>query len=41
MIDTLGLLVSHALLFLVAWRILFRADLNDEPAPDAPKDGNA
>ena len=32
MIDSFGLAVSHALLLLVAWRLVFRPDLDDEDA---------
>ena len=37
MIDTFGLAVSHGLLLLVAWRLIFRADLDDENAPKQEK----
>ena len=33
MIDSLALGLSHGLLLLAAWRLLFRPDLDD---PDAP-----
>ena len=32
MIDNFALLVSHGLMMLAAWRLLSRADLNDEAA---------
>jgi hypothetical protein len=32
MIDNFALLVSHGLMLLAAWRLLSRADLNDEAA---------
>ena len=39
MIDNLGLALSHGLIILAAWRLLWRPDLNDDsiapPAPDA------
>ena len=37
MIDNLGLAISHGLILLAAWRLLFRPDLDDEKAggPDA------
>jgi hypothetical protein len=40
MIDNFGLLLSHGLMLLAAWRLLSRPDLNDpaalppEPAPE-------
>jgi hypothetical protein len=41
MIDNFALALTHGLLLLVAWRLLFRPDLDeDAPAgadPDAPK----
>jgi hypothetical protein len=43
MIDNFGLLLSHGLMLLAAWRLLARADLNDpaalppEPAPAKPR----
>ena len=43
MIDNLGLALSHGLIILAAWRLLWRPDLNDDsaspPAADeaAPK----
>lgn len=30
MIDTFSLLLSHALVFIACWRLLRRADLDDE-----------
>jgi hypothetical protein len=35
MIDTFSLALTHGLLMLVAWRLLFRADLDEDPAPGA------
>ena len=39
MIDALSLLISHGVIMLAAWRLLSRADLDDESnterAPDA------
>jgi hypothetical protein len=39
MIDTFALAVSHGLIILAVWRLLWRPDLNDDsiapPAPDA------
>ena len=32
MIDTFSLLLSHGLLFLAAWRLLSRPDLDDDAA---------
>ena len=32
MIDSFGLAVSHGLLLLVAWRLVFRPDLDDDEA---------
>jgi hypothetical protein len=34
MIDTFAILLSHGLLALAAWRLLFRDDLDREPDPD-------
>ncbi|WP_162849071.1 hypothetical protein [Sphingobium amiense] len=34
MIDALSLLVSHGAILLAAWRLLPRADLDRDPAPD-------
>ncbi|HEU0097798.1 MAG TPA: hypothetical protein VFQ67_03395 [Allosphingosinicella sp.] len=35
MIDSFSLALTHGLLLLVAWRLLFRPDLDDDPAPGA------
>ena len=35
MIDNFSLALTHGLLLLVAWRLLFRPDLNDDAAPGA------
>jgi hypothetical protein len=38
MIDNFALALTHGLLLLVAWRLLFRADLDDDAAaPPAAK----
>jgi hypothetical protein len=41
MIDNFSLALTHGLLALVAWRLLFRADLDQDPAsgaePAAPR----
>ena len=34
MIDNFALAISHGLLLLTAWRLIFRADLDDENAPE-------
>lgn len=43
MIDNFSLALSHGLLLLVAWRLLWRPDLDDDsaaaPDPTAPKKG--
>lgn len=38
MIDNFSLGLTHALLLLAAWRLVFRPDLDveDKPAPDEP-----
>ena len=36
MIDNFSLALTHGLLLLVAWRLLFRADLDDD-APSEPR----
>jgi hypothetical protein len=43
MIDTFALALTHALLFVVAWRLLSRPDLDDDSAavPTAPAKGRA
>jgi hypothetical protein len=35
MIDNFALAVSHGLMLLAAWRLLSRADLDDDAAPPA------
>jgi hypothetical protein len=35
MIDSFSLALTHGLLLLVAWRLLFRPDLDEDPAPGA------
>ena len=37
MIDNFALALTHGLLLLAAWRLLFRPDLEDDAAP-SPKD---
>ncbi len=42
MIDNFALLVSHGLMLLAAWRLLSRADLNDDSiAPPVPAPAKA
>ncbi len=41
MIDNFGLAVSHGLILLAVWRLMWRPDLNDDnaappPAPESP-----
>jgi hypothetical protein len=36
MIDSFSLVLTHGLLLLVAWRLLSRPDLDDDPAAKAP-----
>lgn len=36
MIDNFSLALTHGLLLLVAWRLLFRADLDDDGASPEP-----
>jgi hypothetical protein len=36
MIDNFALALSHGLLMLAAWRLLFRPDLQDDEAPAQP-----
>jgi hypothetical protein len=38
MIDNFALALSHGLLLLAAWRLVFRPDLDDDAAP-APQPG--
>jgi hypothetical protein len=33
MIDSFSLALTHGLLLLVAWRLLSRSDLDEDPAP--------
>jgi hypothetical protein len=37
MIDNFSLGITHGLMLLVAWRLLFRPDLDDEDGDPAPK----
>jgi hypothetical protein len=41
MIDNFSLAVSHGLMLIAAWRLIFRRDLDKEapPAPDAEPQG--
>ena len=41
MIDHFSLALTHGLMLLAAWRLLSRADLDQEPAPGEPPDRNA
>lgn len=36
MIDNFALGLSHGLMLLAAWRLLWRADFEDDDAPPAP-----
>lgn len=36
MIDNFALAVTHGLLLLAAWRLIWRADLEDDSAPASP-----
>jgi hypothetical protein len=36
MIDNFALAVTHGLLLLAAWRLLWRPDLDDDDAPPPP-----
>jgi hypothetical protein len=38
MIDALSLLVSHGVIMLAAWRLISRADLDDESAQEQAPD---
>ena len=37
MIDNFALALSHGLLILAAWRLVFRADLDDDAAVPGPE----
>jgi len=39
MIDNFALGLTHGLMLLAAWRLLARADLEDDEAPPAPRRG--
>jgi len=41
MIDNFALALSHGLLLLAAWRLLSRADLDDDAALPPPAEGGA
>jgi hypothetical protein len=38
MIDALSLLISHGVIMLAAWRLMSRADLDDESQPERSRD---
>jgi len=38
MIDALSLLISHGVIMLAAWRLMSRADLDDESAAERAGD---
>lgn len=37
MIDIFSLTLSHGLLLIIAWRLVFRADLDDDGADGGPR----
>jgi hypothetical protein len=37
MIDNFALVLSHGLLLLAAWRLMWRPDLDDDTAPATPR----
>jgi hypothetical protein len=39
MIDYFALVVTHGLMLLAAWRLFFRADLDDDGAASPPRRG--
>jgi hypothetical protein len=39
MIDNFALGLTHGLMLLAAWRLLSRADLDDDKAPPTPETG--
>ena len=39
MIDNFALALSHGLMLLAAWRLLSRADLDDDAADSSPRKG--
>jgi hypothetical protein len=39
MIDNFSLALTHGLLLLVAWRLMSRTDLDEDPAPGAAPSG--
>ena len=41
MIDNFSLLISHGLILLAAWRLVFRPDLDVEAPPARGDDGHA
>jgi len=41
MIDHFSLALTHGLMLLAAWRLLRRADLDQEPAPAEPRAADA
>jgi hypothetical protein len=40
MVDNFALAIAHGLLMLVAWRLLFRPDLDSDDAPASPPEKN-
>ena len=41
MIDNFALALSHGLILLAAWRLLFRPDLDDDTAPQPEAEARA
>lgn len=41
LIDNFSLLLSHGLILLAAWRLLFRPDLDEEASPNSRDSGDA
>ena len=39
MIDNFALGLTHALMLLAAWRLIWRPDLDDDDAPSTPRPG--
>ncbi len=39
MVDYFSLAISHGVLILAFWRLLWRDDLNSDPEPESPADG--
>jgi hypothetical protein len=40
MIDNLGLAISHGLIIIAVWRLMWRPDLNDDAAPPPPAEAS-